>query len=250
MKKTLASFIILAALAAAFAIFAPYAPRLLAQNPADQAVTRPDHLIYGDVGACNEGETDYNLTRHVGRRCGGNTGTANTWTDVLQLNLGSSGSSITAGATLPVYTALLGDVNATSNISTGNTAQRIAHATYKFSVDGGTIGAITPAANVTIPINAVITNVIVNSTTAFVGATATIAIGTTAGSSATSLVTVAGGPVANYTLNGFVQGVPVPGTASTWVKMSAAGQILVTIATANVTAGQAEIYVFFVTSST
>jgi hypothetical protein len=245
MKKTLS----LVTLSFSVLALATISHRLIAQNPADQAVTRPDHLILGDWGTCNEGETDYNLTRHVARRCGGNTGTANTWTDVLQLNLGAVGSSIVAGSTLPAYQALLTDTNVTPNSTTGITGQRIAHATYKFSVDGGAISAITPAANVTIPINAVITNVAVNSTTAFVGSTATIAIGTTAGSSATSLVTVAGGPVANYTLNGFVQGVPVPQTASTWVKMSAAGQIQLTVATAPLTAGQAEVYVWYYLSS-
>jgi hypothetical protein len=203
------------------------APWLIAQNPADNSVTRPDHLsVYGDPGTCNEGETEYNMVIHAGKRC-----TApNTWSTIWQ-NVQN------------------GDVQLLANSATGISAQRIAHATYKFSVDGGAIGAIVPASNVTLPANAVITNVAVNSTVAFVGATATIAIGTTAGSSATSLVTVAQGPVANYTLNGFVQGTPVPITASTWVKLTAPGQIQLTVATAPLTAGQAELYVFYYLSS-
>lgn len=125
----------------------------------------------------------------------------------------------------------------------------VAHAQYNFANDGGAVGTITPVNNFTLPTNAVIMNVVINSTTAVTSAgAATVAIGTTVGSSATSLLTATG--KASFTSNAFVQGVPVPQTASTFVKLSASGQLQVTVGTAALTAGVIEVYVFYYTSST
>lgn len=137
-----------------------------------------------------------------------------------------------------------------SNTAFGPTNQIIGHAQYNFATDGGGApGLITPANNVTIPANAVIVNVSINSTTAVTSAgTTTISIGTSAGSSATSLL--AATAKASFSANAFVQGVPVPQTASTWVKMSAAGSITLTSATTAIGAGVIEIYVFYFVSST
>jgi len=136
-----------------------------------------------------------------------------------------------------------------ANINYGNSPQRICHAQYNFANDGGATGAITPKNNCTLPANAVITNVATNATTSVTsGGSATIAAGTTAGSSATSFFTASG--KANFASGDFVQGVPVPDTASTWVKLSAAGQVQITVGTAALTAGVVEFYVFYYVSGT
>lgn len=214
-----------------------------AQIPSDFAITRPDHMTYNDMGTCNEGETEYNQTTHVGRRCI----SANTWATILSLN-GTTNQSIVFSAGLPT-SALIGDLNLVSNTTVGASAQRVCHATYSFAVDGGVQGAITPVSTCLLPINAIINNVAINSTTAVTSlGSATVAIGTTAGSSATSILTATG--KASFTLNGFVQSVPVPQTASTWVKMSAAGSVKITVATADLTAGVIEIFVYYIVSPT
>jgi hypothetical protein len=117
----------------------------------------------------------------------------------------------------------------------------IAKAYYNFAVDGGAIGAITPALSDNIPAGAIMCYGWVNSVVAFVGATATIAIGTTAGSSATALL--AATAVASYSLDAIQALVPVIATP---VKMTAAGQIKLTVAVAALTAGVAEIFVAYV----
>jgi hypothetical protein len=136
-----------------------------------------------------------------------------------------------------------------ANTGFGSSPQRIAHAQYSFAVDGGAVGTITPAHNFSLPANAVITNVVINSTTAVTsGGSATVALGTTAGSTASAFV--AATAKASFSINAFVQGVPVPQTSSTFVKMSAAGQLQVTVATAALTAGVIEVYVFYYVSGT
>ena len=114
-------------------------------------------------------------------------------------------------------------------------------AKYDFAVDGGAQATITPKTNVLIPDNAIIWTGVINPTTAAVGASATIAVGTSAGSSTTSLK--AATAVTSYSLDALVATVPV-GTAATAVKLTAAGQITLTIATANLTAGVIEITLF------
>jgi len=109
-------------------------------------------------------------------------------------------------------------------------------ATYNFAVDGGAIGTITPAAQGTIPKNAIIVGGVINVITALVGSGATIALGTTAGSSATSLK--AATAITSYT--GLVALVPV-WTAASAFKMTAAGLLQLTVATAALTAGKFDI---------
>ena len=148
-------------------------------------------------------------------------------------------------------TGTVGDTQLVHNTAVGLSALRVAHATYSFAVDGGGApGLITPASNATIPINAVIYNVavVVSSDLLAAGGAATIAVGTSAGSAANSLMTATN--KTSWTASAkFVQGVPVPQTASTWVKMSAAGSITLTSATNALTAGVAEIYVFYIESA-
>lgn len=117
-----------------------------------------------------------------------------------------------------------------------------AKALYDFTTDGGAIGLITPAVNFTLPNKAIIIGGILDVVTTFVGATATIAIGTSAGSSTTSLK--AATAVATYAA-GLLATVPVF-TAATAVKLTAAGLITLTIATANLTVAKMGIHLAYV----
>jgi len=120
---------------------------------------------------------------------------------------------------------------------------RMGRAKYDFAVDGGGApGLITPATNCVIPDNAIIYGGLCNSTTALVGSTTTIAIGTSAGSAANSLKTATA--EATYAADAVLALTPVM-TAATAVKMTAAGSITITTATAALTAGVLEITVFY-----
>jgi hypothetical protein len=119
-----------------------------------------------------------------------------------------------------------------------------AFAKYDFAVDGGAVGLITPATNATIPDNAIIQHVIINSTTAVTsGGAATVSVGTSSGSGAASLLAATG--KASFTLDGFVQAIPVPQDVTKFVKMTAAGSITLTVATAALTAGVIEVTAFY-----
>lgn len=120
---------------------------------------------------------------------------------------------------------------------------RIARAKYDFAVDGGAISTITLATNALIPANAIVFGGIINPTTALTsGGSATIGIGTTAGSSATSIKGQTA--VATYSLDALIATVPVF-TAASAFKMSAAGQITITIAAATLLTGVMEVSVVY-----
>lgn len=117
----------------------------------------------------------------------------------------------------------------------------VGHAIYSFATDGGVVGLITPALTVTIPANAVIVGATINSTTAVTsGGAATVSVGTSAGSSAASLLAATG--KASFTTDALLNGVPVFATP---VKMSAAGSVTLTVATAALTAGIVEVFVYY-----
>ena len=121
---------------------------------------------------------------------------------------------------------------------------RVAYARYSFATDGGAIATITPAVNSTIPDNAIVFGGLLNSTTALTsGGSATVAVGTSAGSSTTSVKGATA--VGSYTADALLATVPVF-TAGSAFKMTAAGQITVTIATATITAGVLEVFLFYV----
>jgi hypothetical protein len=112
-------------------------------------------------------------------------------------------------------------------------------ARYSFATDGGAVSTLTPADSDTIPANAIMLGGVINSTVAVTSAgAATVAIGTSAGSAANSILTATG--KASFTLDALINAVPVFATP---VKMTAAGQITFTIATAALTAGVIEVYV-------
>lgn len=123
---------------------------------------------------------------------------------------------------------------------------RSARAKYDFAVDGGVFGApITLATNATIPDNAIIIGGILNSTTAVTsaGGTATISFGTTAGSGPATLKNAE--PQATFVLDAITGTTPVLGTPITWFKMTAAGQITMTIGVENLLTGVIEVTVYY-----
>ena len=118
---------------------------------------------------------------------------------------------------------------------------RVARAKYDFAVDGGAISTITPATNATIPDNAIIIGGTINSSTAATsGGAATISVGTSAGSSAASLIGVTG--VASYSVDASQNMVA---TFAAPVKLSASGSITLTVADAALTAGIIEVTVLY-----
>ncbi len=139
--------------------------------------------------------------------------------------------------------------NITANTAAIATLQtqlgQMLHAKYSFAVDGGVVGPITPATNVTIPANFVIQNVALNSVGAVLATAGacTVSVGLSAGGAGAAAL-VAATSKTSWTANAFVQGIPVPQTASSWIKMSASGTVTITIATNAVTAGIIEIYIF------
>lgn len=114
--------------------------------------------------------------------------------------------------------------------------------TYDFAVDGGAVSTITPTNSPTIPIGAIILGGTIDIITTLVGATATIALQTSAGMAAGGLKTataVASWVAGQLALN------PVF-TAATYVKMTAAGRPQLTIATAALTAGKFDVNLVYV----
>jgi predicted RecA/RadA family phage recombinase len=140
-----------------------------------------------------------------------------------------------AQADATVRVRLNGFLPGATGVSTG---LRVAHALYDFTVDGG--ASCTPANSDTIPANAVVHGGVVNSTVAAAAdGAATVAIGTAAGSANNSILTATA--KAALALDAVLK----PTCATTPFKMSAAGQISVTIATGPLTAGQIEVWVFY-----
>jgi hypothetical protein len=116
-----------------------------------------------------------------------------------------------------------------------------ARAKYDFAVDGGGVSTITLATNATLPDNAVIIGGTINSTTACTsGGSATIAFGTSAGSSTTSLLTATA--YTSFTLDAKLNSAA---TFAAPVKLTAAGSVTITIGTAALTAGVIEITLLY-----
>jgi hypothetical protein len=165
----------------------------------------------------------------------------------------------TSTTTLPTVSAAIANVLGTTKNSwtdQGDTLQtyvpfgapqsgpllQVAHAKYDFSVDGGAIGAIALAATVQIPANAIIIGATLNPTTALTsGGSATIAVETSAGLTAGQIK--AATAVASYSIDALLNGTV---TLAAPVKTTAAGNIQITVATAALTAGILDIFVYYV----
>lgn len=155
---------------------------------------------------------------------------------------GLAGDSTTAPSTN--NTGQLSPLTPSSN--TGIVPIQVAHAKYDFAVDGGGApGLITPAANATIPANSIIYSQIINWTTPGVGVSNTTSIGTTGTGGGAAILLAA---TAVGSLTGIVQGLIVPQTASGFKKLTTAGTITLTTATAALTAGVCDIWVYYVTA--
>ena len=126
---------------------------------------------------------------------------------------------------------------------------KVAHARYDFAVHGGAISTITlsdPNGRNMIPQNAIILGGTIDIITQLgSGGSATIAIGTSAGSSSSSIKGATA--VASWTVGQLVA-VPIF-TAATYVKMTALGSLTATIATATLNAGVFEVHLLYVVSS-
>lgn len=117
---------------------------------------------------------------------------------------------------------------------TGLGLVRYAKAIYDFSVDGGAVSTITPISGATLPINAIILGGVIDTITALTSSgSATVSIGTSAGSSAASIKAA----LAYGSYSGLVAVIPLF-TAATMVKLTAAGALTFTIGTAALTAGK------------
>lgn len=119
-------------------------------------------------------------------------------------------------------------------------ARRIARATYDFSVDGGAVGDI--ALGVTIPDNAIITNVIIDIITGMTsaGGSGTIALKSEGAGDLLAAVDA-------DTLSGLVAGIPV-GTAATSIKMTDDRELTATVAVEDLTAGKFVVFVEYMLS--
>jgi hypothetical protein len=115
--------------------------------------------------------------------------------------------------------------------SFGLGAVRYAKSVYDFAVDGGAVSAILPVKGATLPINAILIGALLDIVTTFTSdGSATLALGTSAGSAANSIL--AATPVASLTVG-------ITTSLNTRFKMTAAGVLQWTIATAAMTAGKA-----------
>lgn len=128
-----------------------------------------------------------------------------------------------------------------TNTAQGDSVLRVAKAVYNFAIDGGAVSTITPNGTVALPDNAVIIAATVNSTTAVTSSgAATVSIGTSAGSSATSILGATA--KASLSADAVLNGVPVFATP---VKLTAAGNVTFTIGTAALTAGVIEVTLYY-----
>jgi len=151
-----------------------------------------------------------------------------------------------SGSFTPTSIAAMGAITACglTNLNT-STGLRVAHCKYDFDVDGGVQGTIAPTNSDTLPDNAILVGGTINSTTAVLSnGSATVGIGTSAGSSTTSIKGATG--KASFTLDAVLNAVPVFATP---VKLTAAGTITFTIGAADLTAGVIECWVFYVVAT-
>lgn len=118
---------------------------------------------------------------------------------------------------------------------------------YDFEREGGAVGLITPFTSPLIPDNAIIIGGVIDIlTTLTSGASATISLGTSAGSSDASLKALTA--VATWAAGVTVPVIPVF-TAATWIKMTAPGRLTLSVAVAALTAGKFDLTVFYISGN-
>jgi hypothetical protein len=132
---------------------------------------------------------------------------------------------------------MLGATNGVAGVG----LSKMAYTRYDFAVDGGGApGLITPVVNTVIPAQAIISRTLINVTTGVLTAT-TVSIGLSAGAGGAAAL-LAATVIASLTTGAKLTGIPVPQTASSWIKMTAAGTVTLTTAGAAATAGVIEIF--------
>lgn len=151
-----------------------------------------------------------------------------------------------SGNLLVSPTQAVKNANAILPISPGNFGDlKVAHVIYDFAVDGGAQGAITPVGTVNLPNKAIIVGGTANIIAAVTSlGSATVSIGTSAGSSATSIL--AATAKASLTLAALLNIVPVFATP---IKLTAAGNVTFTVGAADVTAGKIEAFLLYYVAS-
>ncbi len=150
-------------------------------------------------------------------------------------------SAATAYATVSGILALsaAGVLSVSQSAAAGLGLFRVAHMKYSFAIDGGATGEIIPVGSPTIPDNAIIIGGIANPSTALAatGGAANIAIGTHAGSATNSLK--AATAKGTYTTDALLALTPT--WTANWFKMTAAGQMSITVDTNPLTSGVLEV---------
>lgn len=156
--------------------------------------------------------------------------------------LSGLGTAIEAGytTTAAAATAALTPVSVSAE-----KAIKCVKAQYSFATMGGSIGDITLKDSlnqtVTIPINAIVLGAMIDVTTACTsGGAATIAIKTEGAGDIKGATAVA-----SFSLNARLDGVPSFNAASS-IKMTAARDVKATIATAALTAGLFNVYIYYI----
>lgn len=158
-----------------------------------------------------------------------------------RLSPAAKGFLLAPGAAIPAGSITEAQLTVPTDFGLG--ALRVARARYSFATDGGAVSTITPAAgsNATIPNNAIIIGGTINSTSAATSAgAATIAVGTSAGSSTTSILGATA--VASFGADALINSVA---TFAASVKLTAAGSITFTIGAFDLTAGIIEVSVLY-----
>lgn len=125
----------------------------------------------------------------------------------------------------------------------GTGIKRVAKGVYDFSVSGGAVGTfnLLPETDL-IPANAIVTRALIDVVTAPTsGGSATVAVKV---KNANDIKTATA--IASYTV-GLMDGVPVD-TAATSIKLTAASNIVMTVATAALTAGKIVVFLEYVIS--
>jgi hypothetical protein len=116
--------------------------------------------------------------------------------------------------------------------------------TYSFAVDGGAIATITPSNSPTLPAGAIILGGVLDVTTSLTsGGAAQVSIGTSAGSSVTALKASA---VLGTEYAAGLRALTPVFTAATYVKLTAAGRLTLTVTVATLTAGRFDVNVAYV----
>jgi len=153
-------------------------------------------------------------------------------------NLGTKASPVWASVNLPAPIGT-GGLTGGGLGSIGN-----AKMTYDFASDGGAISTITPLNSPTLPAGAIVLGGVIDITTTLTsGGAATIALGFGSGAQVAALK--AATAVASYAAGTTLVMIPIF-TSATYLKLTAAARMTLTVAAATLTAGRMDINVAYV----